>query len=221
MKIKKILGTGFTFGVLAFASPKTLANDKCNIINNDIATTATINISSSNLERILWNNSASNHTTFILTKKIPDILISYEGKNRKELINKYNIMWNYGVNTTYYVIEKMRTKSKNSQRKVEHFGFEDYLKDNLSDKIDGLDYALELHLRRMEPDIKRIKEIAQKSQQRKNGSGDNNPAPIIGINPVDYTSKECIDTRKKISIMFISDLRYEQVPIFKHIGKTI
>ncbi|MBU3906806.1 MAG: hypothetical protein KKA64_00990 [Nanoarchaeota archaeon] len=149
----------------------------------------------SSLEKKLIDYSVNPSKEFLLNKHIPEILNNYKGRDKQELLEKYSIMWDYGIDTTYWVIEDMRGKSGDSQRKIEHFGFKKYLEDNLIDKITSLDYSLELYIQGQKPDTEKLREFATILQKIKQTSADKSPIPILRSNPVDYMSKECINTK--------------------------
>lgn len=144
---------------------------------------------------------------FILKKNIPEPLANSKGAEAGKSILRmaYSLIWNYESGTTYWIIEKMRKVSKDSQRKIEHFGYENYLKDNLRYMEDSLDYALKLHMTQQEIDEKEVRRLASESQQRLQEAGDAKAAPFIKMNPLNYLSGECVRAKEKIILFKIKD----------------
>ena len=161
------------------------------------------------LEKKLSDYSTGTPTEFTIKVPVPKILKDYQGKDKDELIKKYTLMWGYEVESTYWVIEDMRQNSENSNNKINLFGLAQYLKDNLEYKIDALDYAVELYQQKKDkPDSKKIMDIAVKTQKAQQISADKCPAPKIGVNPVDYNSKKCIQARAKgIEVKVLDNLK--------------
>jgi len=204
MKSKKLLTTIILLGTSLLPSISTAKKKPEQVLRDSI----TAQISSSynfnttynsnyNLERILTDYSIKPSRDFKINKKIPTILKNYNQENKEELLRKYSLIWNYELATTYWVIENMRKVSENSQQKIKHFGFQNYLEENSLDKITSLDYATELYIKNQEPDLKKIQELAPSLQKVKQTSGDKNPAPFINCNPINYESKKCIETKEK------------------------
>lgn len=149
------------------------------------------------LELRLIDYSTTPSTEFLLTTEIPEILKDYKGENKEELSQKYFIMWNYAAYTTNWVIESIRRVSEDSQRKIQDLGFKNYLQDNMIEKIASLNYSLELYVNRKVLDEKKVYDIAEQIQKAKKQLADKFHAPVIKKNPVDFTSRECVDARVK------------------------
>ncbi len=160
---------------------------------------------SNNLEKTLTDWSVNPAKNFTVKDNFPKILKKYKGKDKDELMKKYQIIWNYDFDAVYWVIEKMRKISEDSQDKLEHYGMQNYLEKNISDKMFILDYALELYIKKREPKMRKINELALKSQKALQILAEENPAPIININPVNYLSDECIKTRGGIILSKVKD----------------
>jgi len=207
MNLKKQVLTGVLCASTILSTFNTFAKGDSVRLEQGIKSIATVTLQDEGLERILNDDSSEISKTFTLKKDFPDILREYEGEDKQELIEKYQLIWDYAVYNTYWVIKNMYEISKDSQEKIKHFGFEQYFKENLVDKVIALDYALQLCIENKEPNEEEIYELAKKSQTGKQVSGDKNPAPIININPIKYDSIRCIRARQKcIEINVSNDL---------------
>ena len=142
---------------------------------------------------------------FTLEKEAPDILKNIGGEEKERLLGIYSMIWNYESGTAYWIVEKMRKVSSDSHGKIRHFGFANYLKDNLGYMEDALDYAVELFLNKKEVEEGAVRNLALKSQKRLQEAGDAKGAPVIGMNPILYMDEKCVAAKGKIILFKVRD----------------
>ncbi len=203
--MKKILSTALLCGSIIFGDVNPKTTDE--FLRDSCTTTTTIADfpEGKKLERILTDNSIKSPKNFSIEMHVPEFLNNYDREDKKELMKKYSLMWNYEVGVTYWVIENMMQVSESSQKKIKHFGFEEYLNQNLLDKIDGINYAFELAIEKKEISPNKINILSLKSQKKIKDAGDKNPAPIIGINPINYLSDKCVNAKGEILEVKVKD----------------
>lgn len=142
---------------------------------------------------------------FTLEKEAPRTLKNIGDEEKERLLEIYSLIWNYESGTTYWIIEKMRKVSSDSQGKIRHFGFANYLKDNLGYMEDALDYAVKLFLNKQEVEEGAVRDLALKSQRRLQEAGDAKGAPGIGMNPILYMDEKCVAAKEKIILFKVRD----------------
>jgi len=226
-KFRKSISIILLCGIPFYANPRNLSKD--NLITSTKITSQTLQsydgvysariledaifhsikqVSGDCLEKKLIDGSSAPAKEFTLRLQAPEVLLEYSGEDKDELIRKYHLMANYAIGITYWVIDGMRKVSKDSQEKIELYGFEKYLESNLFDKIVSLDYAIELHIDREEINKKKLKELAKKTQRQKQILADRNIDNLIGMNPINYESSKNIRARTLwLENSVINDLR--------------
>ena len=150
------------------------------------------------LKKTFMDISVEPSGEFTLEKETPEVLKKYGGGEKERLLEIYSLIWNYESGTTYWIVEKMRRVSSDSHGKIRHFGFANYLKDNLGYMEDALDYAVELFLNKREIEEGTARDLALKSQRRIQEAADAKGAPVINMNPILYMDEKCVAAKEKI-----------------------
>ncbi len=215
MKTTTLFITLLLGGGLVFSNPQPVFSGKpergvkapAKLLTADEILTSSVNSVHPSLDKNFMDWSVEPPEEFTVKKEIPALLANYKGTEdeKRRLLERYSFIWNYEAGTTYWVIENMRKVSQNSQGKIEHFGFKNYLEDNLKYMEDSLDYALMLFIKKKKIVRSEVFILALKSQRRLQKAGEEKVAPVIELNPLNYASKKCVKAKVRIILFKIKD----------------